>query len=133
MDEIYRLSSLVGPPTAGTTIARVTGSFSATAVHDAYRDGGDAFYETMFAGNDFVDLNGPPVLGALDASPLIETFGGSDTVLGTIYADHIDLGSGNDEIHGEGGNDILEAGTGADEVFGGNGHEPSTPAAATTS
>jgi len=121
VDVIYRLSSLDFFP--DDLLSRVIGGWSATALYDAYRAGGSDLFEAVFAGNDGVDLIGPPQLGPLDASPLIETYGGSDNIDGSRYADEVHSGSGMDEIDGEDGNDVLEAGTGADTVFGGNGND----------
>jgi Ca2+-binding RTX toxin-like protein len=134
----------------GTIDAIISGSFAATDVYQAYRAGGDEFFSSVFSGGDTVDIHSPASLGPLAESPLIETYGGDDLVLGSIWADTIHAGGGNDEVHGDrgddeihgnggydliygdrgddtihggDGNDTIYGGRGRDEIFGGDGHD----------
>ena len=103
--EVSRLTGIAGPPTIGSTIAQVTGTFPAASLLVAYRDGGATFYAMLFDGNDLVTVHGPDNLGALQESPLIQTFDGWDTVNGSIHADTIETGGGNDTSEAPHGRD----------------------------
>jgi Ca2+-binding RTX toxin-like protein len=119
--EILRLSSIAQAPTIGTTLTTVDGNFSASLAHEAYRDGGTAFYSYIFDGGDSVGFEAPASLGALGQSPLIETFDGDDVVDGSLHSDTIYAGSGDDDVNGRGGNDEIHGGAGFDDLHGGQG------------
>lgn len=70
VDQALRLSSIAGPPTIGSTIAEVSGSFSAVDLYNAYCNGGSYFFQAaVFSSNDVVHMHEPASLGALDESP----------------------------------------------------------------
>jgi len=107
----------------GTIDAIISGSFAATDVYQAYRAGGDEFFSSVFSGGDTVDIRSPASLGPLAESPLIETYGGDDLVLGSIWADTIYAGGGNDEVHGDRGNDEIHGNGGYDLIYGDRGDD----------
>jgi Ca2+-binding RTX toxin-like protein len=117
--EILYLTSIA----IGSEHARIVGSFDASSMYEAYRGGGDAFFATVFSGNDTIEIDGPPSLGALDQSPLIEAYAGDDGITGSAFADTIFAGAGNDTVEGRGGADEIHAGPGLDFIFGGNGDD----------
>jgi Ca2+-binding RTX toxin-like protein len=107
----------------GTIDAIISGSFAATDVYQAYRAGGDEFFSSVFSGGDTVDIHSPASLGPLAESPLIETYGGDDVVLGSIWADTIHAGGGNDEVHGDRGDDEIHGNGGYDLIYGDRGDD----------
>jgi hypothetical protein len=123
VDTILRLSNIDGPPTIGTTLTEVNGTYSASHAQDAYLDGGTAFFSYIFDGDDNIGFQTPMTLGSFGESPLIETYAGDDAVDGSIYDDTIMTGAGNDEVH---------AHRGDDDIFGGRVSIFSTVASATT-
>jgi Ca2+-binding RTX toxin-like protein len=119
---VFRLSSLDNLDLENT-IARVSGSYNAIDVYNAYRSGGDAFLLTLFGGDVHFEIDSPASLGPLGQSPLIETYYGDDVVFGSIYADTIIAGQGDDEVRGGRGNDTIYGYSGGDHLYGGRGHD----------
>jgi Ca2+-binding RTX toxin-like protein len=132
VDTILRLSNIDGPPTIGTMLTEVNGTYSASQAQDAYLDGGTAFFSYIFDGDDTIGFQTPMNLGGFGESPLIETYAGDDVADGSIYDDTIMTGAGNDEVHahrgdddifGGAGFDILDGGFGNDDIFGKGGND----------
>jgi Ca2+-binding RTX toxin-like protein len=118
---IFRMSSLDASGTIDAVIHNF--SFSATDLYEAFRGGGAEFFSTVLSGDDIVDIHSPASLGPLAESPLIETYGGDDLVLGSIWADTIYAGGGNDEVHGDRGNDEIHGNGGYDLIYGDRGDD----------
>jgi len=118
---IRRLPSLDASSTIDADIHNF--SFSATDLYEAFRGGGAEFFSTVLSGDDIVDIRSPASLGPLAESPLIETYGGDDLVLGSIWADTIYAGGGNDEVHGDRGNDEIHGNGGYDLIYGDRGDD----------
>jgi Ca2+-binding RTX toxin-like protein len=119
---VFRLSSLDSLD-LDNTIARVSGSYNAIDIYNAYHSGGDAFLLTLFGGDVHFEIDSPASLGALGQSPPIETYYGDDVVFGSIYADTIIAGQGDDEVHGDRGNDTIHGYAGRDYLYGGRGRD----------
>src|SRR5690606_22244400 len=73
VDLVLLLTIIDRPPTVGTTVAQIEGEWPATNLYAAFRGGGGALQAALFSGDDTVILHGPPALGLLDESPLVET------------------------------------------------------------
>ncbi|MEZ5827346.1 MAG: calcium-binding protein [Hyphomicrobiales bacterium] len=123
VDSILRLSDIDGPPTIGSTLTEVNGTYSALLAQQAYLGGGTALYQYIFDGDDNIGFQTPPSLGALGQSPTIETYAGDDVVDGSIYDDIIFTGAGADEVHARSGDDEIHGGIGFDNLFGGRGRD----------
>jgi hypothetical protein len=59
VDSVLRLSNIDGPPTIGTTLTEVNGTYSASQAQNAYLDGGTAFFSYIFDSTTISDSKRP--------------------------------------------------------------------------